>query len=336
MPRLNSLEAAKQGSAEAIAALINSSLKPKGITAKVVLQQNCLKVLLESVQLPTQQVLAPFVFKGIKDLSLDSVQTVQVYGRLTGEQTPRWAQAYKLTHASASSLVPESISLLGEEDQTCASPEIQPQGPAQTKVVDPDLEEPVDQKTLAKQGNIEAIETLLNQAIDNSNVMLKVSAEDKALRVTAQTNQLLDGPVFAQRIHQQLCALELEQFESVDIYKQKANGSNSFRLKTFALAKLEETSPEAGESNVAELTTEISGESVGVSKKHKNINQIRKKLTVIFIVIVAGFIVIRTITRLTWLLSSPTGGFGLVMGAFILWRAYHTLNPMLQRMLRED
>lgn len=44
------LEQAKQGDAKAIASLLNQQLQPKGITAKVANQENCLQIMLEAVQ----------------------------------------------------------------------------------------------------------------------------------------------------------------------------------------------------------------------------------------------------------------------------------------------
>ncbi len=55
MTQPNLLELAKQGDAQAIASVINYLLKPKNITAKVVLKNNCLQVMLESVQVPEQE-----------------------------------------------------------------------------------------------------------------------------------------------------------------------------------------------------------------------------------------------------------------------------------------
>jgi hypothetical protein len=48
----NLLEFAKQGNSLAIEALINRSLRPKGITAKVNLKGNSLQILVESDKSP--------------------------------------------------------------------------------------------------------------------------------------------------------------------------------------------------------------------------------------------------------------------------------------------
>ena len=90
------LELAKQGNANAIAALINRQLQPKGITAKASLKDGCLQVMLESAQAPNQQSLVAFVRKGITSLGAASIERVMVYGRQTGGEFPSWSQEIEL------------------------------------------------------------------------------------------------------------------------------------------------------------------------------------------------------------------------------------------------
>lgn len=97
----NVLELAKQGNPEAIATLINRSLKPKGIAVvKAELKNGCLQIMLESEQLPNQQSLVAFICKGIKSLAAESVNKVKVYGRQTGEHFPAWSQGIDLVEES--------------------------------------------------------------------------------------------------------------------------------------------------------------------------------------------------------------------------------------------
>lgn len=80
MTQQNFLELAKQGNPEAIAALINRQLQPKGIIAKAELRDSCLPVMLESNQVPDQQDLAAFIFKGVTGLGVSSIEGVRIYG----------------------------------------------------------------------------------------------------------------------------------------------------------------------------------------------------------------------------------------------------------------
>ncbi|MBG1265205.1 hypothetical protein [Nostoc sp. WHI] len=96
MTQLNYLKLAKQGDTQAIAVLINRSLQPKGINAKIAFKNSCLKVMLESTTVPEQQVLVEFIRRGITGLNISSVKIVQVYGRQTGEEFPAWSQEFTL------------------------------------------------------------------------------------------------------------------------------------------------------------------------------------------------------------------------------------------------
>jgi hypothetical protein len=93
MTKPNLLELAKQGNPRAIAALMNHSLKPKGIVATVESQGDRLQVLLEAAQTPNQQVLTSFVKNGLSQLNVSSIKSVHISGRQTGADRPAWTQA---------------------------------------------------------------------------------------------------------------------------------------------------------------------------------------------------------------------------------------------------
>jgi hypothetical protein len=106
MTQPNYLKLAKQGDAQAIGVLINRSLQPKGINAKIAFKNSCLKVMLESTLVPEQQVLVEFIRRGITGLNISSVKIVQVYGRQIGEEFPAWSEEFTL----AEELLPSSNS----------------------------------------------------------------------------------------------------------------------------------------------------------------------------------------------------------------------------------
>ena len=97
MSKVNIVELAKQGNPKAIAALINRKLQPKGITVKVAVKDSCLHVILESAEVPEQQVLMPMMCKGIIGLGIEGVEQVKIYGRCTGETTPAWSRGFTNT-----------------------------------------------------------------------------------------------------------------------------------------------------------------------------------------------------------------------------------------------
>lgn len=90
---------ARQGDPSAIAALMNRSLKPKGITAKAVARHGCLQIQLESSQVPNQAALTQFVSKGLENLGVQSIRSVRLYGYQVGAEIPAWEEEIVLPNA---------------------------------------------------------------------------------------------------------------------------------------------------------------------------------------------------------------------------------------------
>jgi hypothetical protein len=140
MTEQNLLKLAKQGNPKAIAAMLNQSLKSKNITAKVNLKDDCLHVLVESAQLPKQQTLVSFIRKGLIQLEAESIKTVKVYGRQTGEEFPAWNETFEIvsepeTPSSSEEIDIENLSsyqILHQPPRTVPSKEETPSSPRQT------------------------------------------------------------------------------------------------------------------------------------------------------------------------------------------------------------
>jgi hypothetical protein len=96
MAQPNLRELAKQGNPKAIAIMLERSLQPHSITAQVGRKEDCLQILLESAQIPEEQKMVPFIRNGLIKLGVESVTTVKVYARQTGEQSPAWQQTFEL------------------------------------------------------------------------------------------------------------------------------------------------------------------------------------------------------------------------------------------------
>lgn len=92
----NLVETAKQGDPAAIAQLINRSLQPKGITAKVALRDDCLKIILEASPAPSGE-LSDYIYKGISNLDIPTIQGLTVYGRNSGDEFPAWTREFSLS-----------------------------------------------------------------------------------------------------------------------------------------------------------------------------------------------------------------------------------------------
>lgn len=134
MTKTDILELAKQGSPKAIAALIDRSLQPKGITAKVALSEGCLHVLLEADKVPNQKVLANFIYQGTLELGAESIQSVKVYGRSLGKSSPAWSEQFDLDDPTS---LPEQTSnpfLYTGREKTFLSSGAKSSGAKRTKV----------------------------------------------------------------------------------------------------------------------------------------------------------------------------------------------------------
>jgi hypothetical protein len=92
----NLLELAKQGNTQAITALMNRQLQPKGITVKASFSSGCLMVVAESQELPDQGFLVEFVCKGMINLKAKTIKRVVVRGQATGITKSVWREAFDL------------------------------------------------------------------------------------------------------------------------------------------------------------------------------------------------------------------------------------------------
>ncbi|MEB3213395.1 MAG: hypothetical protein VKL39_18750, partial [Leptolyngbyaceae bacterium] len=90
------LQRAKDGKADAIAALMNHSLNPKGIHATAERAGDRLLVNLETDALPDQALLTKFVHQGVRNLKLATVETIMVSGRVKGSDRPAWTSTIYL------------------------------------------------------------------------------------------------------------------------------------------------------------------------------------------------------------------------------------------------
>ncbi|MEH2404769.1 hypothetical protein [Nostoc sp.] len=96
MIQLNILELAKQGDTNAINTLVSQWLNLPIITPKTSFKQNCLQIMLESFEVPVQQLVVPLICDGFINLSIESFKNVKIYGRVTGEDFPDWQQEIEL------------------------------------------------------------------------------------------------------------------------------------------------------------------------------------------------------------------------------------------------
>jgi protease PrsW len=114
------LELAQQGDPTAIAALLNYNLQPRGVNAKVLVREGCLKILLSSSRPLDQQAFIRFLERQISNFKLQTIQSVKVYAQHPGEDAPAWYQEFTVAieHPAELSQLAPSITVRAKAEPT--------------------------------------------------------------------------------------------------------------------------------------------------------------------------------------------------------------------------
>lgn len=75
---------------------LNSVLQPQGVTAKALVKEGCLHILLEGENIPEQEQYVAIVHDEILNMGIDSFPTLQIYGRQMGAKKPSWSETIDL------------------------------------------------------------------------------------------------------------------------------------------------------------------------------------------------------------------------------------------------
>lgn len=96
MSQQSLLQLAKQGNTDAIASTINYLLKDQNINATASIDNNCLKIILESQEIINQESLLPFVHKLVLKLEIKTIDSLKIYAIQAGENLPLWTTSIPL------------------------------------------------------------------------------------------------------------------------------------------------------------------------------------------------------------------------------------------------
>jgi protease PrsW len=89
------------GLAQTLATRLNCILQPRGVRAKVVFQEGCLKILLSSTRSLDQKTFVRFIQRQFRDSEIEVITSVKVYGQQIGDEIPSWYQEFVPLPASA-------------------------------------------------------------------------------------------------------------------------------------------------------------------------------------------------------------------------------------------
>jgi RsiW-degrading membrane proteinase PrsW (M82 family) len=120
------LKLAQRGDSGAIALLLNRKLQPRGVTAKVVFKDNCLKILLTSARPLEQQAFVRFLEQQVASLAIDSLTFVKVYSQQIGEVSPTWTYDFTPASASSNTASAQNLRLPQIDRSTAAQPVASP------------------------------------------------------------------------------------------------------------------------------------------------------------------------------------------------------------------
>lgn len=169
-----------QTDVNAIALVLNESLRPQGISAKAVLKDVCLQIMLESAQVPDQNLVVPLIRNQLITLNIQSCKKVKIYGRQTGEDFPDWQHEFDLEEQ-----VNSPLSILEADLVTVSSTSIQTKVDSQLL-----LKNQPSALKLAKQGDEQAITDVLNYLLQPQGMLAKANLKDGFLQIILQADTI--------------------------------------------------------------------------------------------------------------------------------------------------
>ncbi len=91
---------AREGDVEAIKLLINRAIEHKNIMALINLQDNCLEIILESIDVPNENIATTLIIREFKTWKPDLISTIRIQAKKCGDNFYSWHQELDLTSGS--------------------------------------------------------------------------------------------------------------------------------------------------------------------------------------------------------------------------------------------
>ncbi|ACK68573.1 hypothetical protein PCC7424_0103 [Gloeothece citriformis PCC 7424] len=199
MNQVSLLHQAKQGDSQAIADLLNQSLRYKNAEiVKATLEDNCLQLKLQSKHTtPNKHKLIPFIKEEITSLRLEIVEQLKISAFVAGVEEAAW----------------ETTLILEEHTQRIA--EFSHILSAKSDDLEP---EEISLELRAKRGDPTAILELLSQVIKPESITVKLRLNKNYLQVLIMTDQELDQDNIVSLIENKLIETRLPLIKQVTIY----------------------------------------------------------------------------------------------------------------------
>jgi protease PrsW len=189
MMQSNVLEHAKQGDPDAIALLMNRSLKPQGISVEAVLKEHCLLFQLNCDQVLDQEALVTFIHKGMNNLRVRSIQKVIISAQSTNDNSTIWMQELDLEQLEVEAL-----------NTTNTHPNITDNSMSST-----DME-------------IQRIKLGLNDAFKQHNFHININFKNNCLQILVESVLIPNQSLVTAIIRKEITPLEIKFLPAIKIY----------------------------------------------------------------------------------------------------------------------
>jgi stringent starvation protein B len=216
------LDLAKQGDADAIAALMNRSLTPQGVKARVILQGTTLQILLESLEIPAQERLCSYIVQGLRKIGTPTIQRLELFGKQSDCEGYAWTENYQVEGDSFTLISAIASEVLGG---TPITPSQDVSGLDSAAMI-----------TLAKTGQIDAIEAFVKLSLaDREDIIPLIELDGSVLKVIIETKQFLDGQAFCAKFGGKMNALTGGIIKELAVYKRRNEKSLPFLMNQMTL-----------------------------------------------------------------------------------------------------
>jgi hypothetical protein len=199
----------------AIANTLARLLEPQNITATVTFKDNCLKILLESKQVPEQNTVVLLIRDQLSTLDIQSCEKVKIYGREAGEDCPDWQEEFDIEKQTNLSLS------LSETDITTLN-SIALEVKADSQVL---LQKQPSRLELAKQGDSQAITDVLNYLLQPQGSVVVANLKDGYLHILLQADKIPEQEQSVPYICKFITQLQLESLKKIKISGKRKGGT---------------------------------------------------------------------------------------------------------------
>jgi stringent starvation protein B len=210
------LDLAKQGDADAIGALMNRSLTPQGVKARVILQGTTLQILLESLEIPAQDRFCNYIVQGLRKIGTPSIQRLELFGKQSDCEGYAWTENYQVEG--------DNFTLISAIDAP-VTPSQDLSGLDHAAMI-----------KLAKTGQIDAIQAFVKSSlVDREDVIPFVELDGSVLKVIIETKEFLDGQAFCAKFGGKMNALTGGVVKELAVYKRRNAKSLPFLMNQMTL-----------------------------------------------------------------------------------------------------